>query len=503
MADSIANTPDQGRPTTSRKNSEGYRSQPIKTRSPSMDKVKREIALNEAFTVDEGSVPASSDPPQEAKAKKKPRKLALRNGQASSSLPAPLDDKSIGVETKETSLDSRVSALEYEYRRLNKRTNNNAFEIGKLQATTKLAPGTETSKEEMLAIKAKAFSHQQEVQLASPAISPDHKSKDPHPTDLNRVEELSDEEIETIPRSEDPAVNGRLDQSRSVALKGSYKIPLPSTLSTDDVRAVQSGLAAASSVAREIATAMRGSGSGNRPVPGETGQGQRGTSTLPSSLRLSIPLHVSTHSTNMSKAPTTSTSTVKIDPQTEASSSRSWTSLLNSCTKLVSNAANAIEMEAVVDATRNDLLDSERGKDQGTNRRGGQRTTTTYNTGSSARQRPVERAPSQSSVNKNTARPEGPKPTTPPPKSSTRRRPSATAPTQSSASKSTTRAVGPRLTTQSKTRYPSKEPNTVLSERPRTTTRKMSNQSTSIAEKKLEHGTRPKAGSRMSSSSAL
>jgi hypothetical protein len=245
-----------------------------------MDKSKQEIVPNEALAVDKSSIPATSNPPQEAKVKKKPRKLALRNTQPSISLPAPLENKSIGVETKEISLDSRVSTLESEYRRLNRLTNSNTVEIGKLQATTKLPQDNGSPKEETQATKDKAFSRLQDVQQASPPILPDHKSKEPRAVDLNRVEELSDEETETIPRSEGPTVGGQTDQNRSVALKGSYKIPLPPTLSTDDVRAVQSGLAAASTVAREIATAMRGSRSGNRSVSNEIGQEQRGTSTI-------------------------------------------------------------------------------------------------------------------------------------------------------------------------------------------------------------------------------
>jgi hypothetical protein len=184
----------------------------------------------------------------------------------------------------------------------------------------------------------------------------------------------------------------------------------------------------------------------------------------------------------------------KIDSQIDDSSPRSWTSLLNSCTKLVSSAANAIEMEAAVEATRNELAESDRGKEQSTNRRAGQRTTTTHNTGSSIWQRPVGRAHSHTTRSN---------PATPPPKPSTRRRSSATAPTQSSTSKSMTRATGPRLTTQSKTRHSPKDPKNVVSERPRTVTRKMSNQSTAVIGKKLEDGTKPKAGSRVDPSSAL
>jgi hypothetical protein len=276
MTDELTNSPLQRRPSTSRKNYEGRRSQSTKTKSPSIEKVTGDMASDETFTVGRGSVPAISDPSQESKAKKKPRKLALRNHQASSSTSAPLDEQSAGVETKGTSLEARVSVLEHDYRRLNKRTNNNTLEIDKLRASIKLAPVTETIKQEISAKKVKALSNEQGVQQASSGIS---LSNDPQPTVLNQVDNLPDEEIETSPRTEEDAVDRGLDKSRSVALKGSYKIPLPSTLSTDDVRAVQNGLAAASSVARELAIAMIGGGSGNRPVTGGTGPRQKGTGT--------------------------------------------------------------------------------------------------------------------------------------------------------------------------------------------------------------------------------
>jgi hypothetical protein len=276
MTDEFANSPLQRRPSTSRKNYEGRRSESTKTKSPSMEKVTRDVASDETFTVGRGSEPATLDPSQEPKAKRKPRKLALRNHQASSSLSAPLDEQLAGVKTNGTSLEARVSVLEYDFRKLNKRTNSNTLEIDKLQAFTKLAPVTGTTKDEISATKVRVPPNEQEVQQASSGIS---LSNDPQPTDVNQVDHLSDEEIETIPRTEEDAVDGGIDKSRSVALKGSYKIPLPSTLSTDDVRAVQNGLAAASSVARELAIAMTGGGSGNRPVPGGTGPRQKGTGT--------------------------------------------------------------------------------------------------------------------------------------------------------------------------------------------------------------------------------
>lgn len=278
MTDATASG-EQRRPSTSRMNSESSQIRPINNRSTSMDKLKRENK-NQQETPQENrnSVLVTSDPPNSTKAKKKPRKLALRNAQPKIIAPALAEEKSTGVETKEASLDSRVSALESEYRRLHKRTDSNTVDIGRLQAL-KITPDFPISKEPTEHAKVEAFPTEQDYHRADSTSPLGDERKETHLADLQRVEELSDEEIETIPRPVGAAVGGTLDQNRSVALKGSYKIPLPPTLSTDDVRAVQSGLAAAGTVAREIATAMRGSRFGSGSGPNETRQKNNETST--------------------------------------------------------------------------------------------------------------------------------------------------------------------------------------------------------------------------------
>jgi hypothetical protein len=176
---------------------------------------------------------------------------------------------------------------------------------------------------------------------------------------------------------------------------------------------------------------------------------------------------------------------------------------MSSCTKLVSNAASAIEMEAAVEATRKERLAFEYENQPKANGRVRQRTLRTHDTRLRTRQRPVERVSSHTSTNRNSTRPEDVKTTPLPGQSSTRRRSSATAQTQSSASKSTTKATGSKLTIQSKTRLPLKGSNTVSSEYSRTAMKKVNNQSASSEETKLEDGMRPKVRSRTNSSPAL
>lgn len=177
--------------------------------------------------------------------------------------------------------------------------------------------------------------------------------------------------------------------------------------------------------------------------------------------------HFHIYRANYLKASTKSTSITSKDPDTDVPSSRSWTSLLNSCTKLVANAANAIEMEAAVEAKRNKSLRPERADQQTTNKPADHRTTDAFTPRASTRQRPPTR------TNSNPLGWDGRKPTTSLSKPSTRRASSATAPTQSSASKNSTRAMGP-LTTQARTRKGPKNLEDVESQRPRTATRMMS-----------------------------
>jgi hypothetical protein len=100
---------------------------------------------------------------------------------------------------------------------------------------------------------------------------------------------------------------------RNVALAGSYRIPLPPSLDTADVRALKSGVAAAGSIAREISAAFRGSGRQDY-----VNDAVKETETL--------------DGTQTPKSP------------------RSWATLLSDASRMVANAANAIEFEAAVEA---------------------------------------------------------------------------------------------------------------------------------------------------------
>lgn len=102
-------------------------------------------------------------------------------------------------------------------------------------------------------------------------------------------------------------------QARSVSLTGNYKIPLPSTLSTDDVRAIKDGVFAAGSIAKEITAALRASHGGEGASSADGDAAAPGTET----------------------------------PRTPGS----WARLIDGASQLVQKAAKAIEVDAAVEAT--------------------------------------------------------------------------------------------------------------------------------------------------------
>ncbi|OSS44675.1 hypothetical protein B5807_10565 [Epicoccum nigrum] len=73
------------------------------------------------------------------------------------------------------------------------------------------------------------------------------------------------EHVEEIPRDRPAAERPGVD--RQVTLSGSYRIPLPATLNPEDVKTIQSGVAAAQNVARSFLDQRRA----NRGVQGDAG----------------------------------------------------------------------------------------------------------------------------------------------------------------------------------------------------------------------------------------
>lgn len=85
------------------------------------------------------------------------------------------------------------------------------------------------------------------------------------------------DDVEEVPRLNGPAVEGDKD-GKAVTLSGSYRIPLPASVSMSDVRNIQSGIASAHAVARGFLDARRADAPRSPPrrnsAGGGGGQGQ-------------------------------------------------------------------------------------------------------------------------------------------------------------------------------------------------------------------------------------
>lgn len=85
------------------------------------------------------------------------------------------------------------------------------------------------------------------------------------------------DDVEEVPRLNGPAVEGDKD-GKAVTLRGSYRIPLPASVSMSDVRNIQSGIASAHAVARGFLDARRADAPRSPPrrnsAGGGGGQGQ-------------------------------------------------------------------------------------------------------------------------------------------------------------------------------------------------------------------------------------
>lgn len=327
MSNSIKSPSTRSRPKATRQISELSLNDPEAERSYAEKSGVDIISNGEAIPKDEDTATLPGEQPK----RRKPRKL-VRRSKVPVNLPDSPSTQMEGTWMAQVNLDSRINRLEEQYHQLHKRLDTNAVEIGRLQATTKSQKSTTSPLDTITRTssgtatpKTTALSTQQDVlhNTTKALVSLEGASRKQH-------RGASDEEIEEIPRSEGPKCENT-SEKRTVSLTGNYKIPLPAALTTEDVRAIQSGITAAGSVAREITAAIRGSG--------QQGEGQE--------------IH--------SRAQTQFQSGNRGTPQ----SPRSWSALLSDCGKLVANAANAIEMDAAVEARNGSTTRKDQSKPAG------------------------------------------------------------------------------------------------------------------------------------------
>ncbi|CAO2655240.1 Nn.00g103040.m01.CDS01 [Neocucurbitaria sp. VM-36] len=141
-----------------------------------------------------------------------------------------------------------------------------------------------------------------------------------------------DDDVEEIPREGDGMEDNESASSRHVTLSGSYRIPLPTNVSLDDVKTIQSGVSAAQNVARgfleqrRAAAALREQQS---PMP-----------------KASTPQASSTPKRPKPRA-VSSSMEVAVDNST---GKQSWSEWIGGYSVAISRAVNKIEHEAAMES---------------------------------------------------------------------------------------------------------------------------------------------------------
>ncbi|KAF2825680.1 hypothetical protein CC86DRAFT_370612 [Ophiobolus disseminans] len=143
----------------------------------------------------------------------------------------------------------------------------------------------------------------------------------------------AEEDVEDIPRDA-PGVESN-NSNRHVTLSGSYRIPLPASVSVDDVKHIQSGVSAAQNVARGFLEQRRAAAA-VKPSPSTT------TST-------SAPQAKKT--TKPRPAPKSVSSSIEI-AEVNQEGKQSWSDWIGGYSVAISRAVKNIEHEAAVESQR-------------------------------------------------------------------------------------------------------------------------------------------------------
>ncbi|KAF2024076.1 hypothetical protein EK21DRAFT_118136 [Setomelanomma holmii] len=138
-----------------------------------------------------------------------------------------------------------------------------------------------------------------------------------------------EEDIEEIPRDDGKPGNGK-SASRHVTLSGSYRIPLPASVSVDDVKHIQSGVSAAQNVARSFLEQRRAAAVVNN-IP----------ATPPA-----------TKKTPKRPTPKSVKSSLEIAEVGGPEGKQSWSEWIGGYSVAISRAVKSIEHEAAVESQR-------------------------------------------------------------------------------------------------------------------------------------------------------
>lgn len=172
---------------------------------------------------------------QQAKEKKKPRKLERRN---------------VVLQEPTKTLDTRVETLERQFASLSSRVD--AVEVRQVRRPTAATyrRSSSTSTRATSAGRARPRGSTPRSTPVRPTLADQLRESQRLRKSHQRRKSGENDSIEEIPRS---ALT--TPQSRQVALTGQYNIPLPTNLSPEDILNIKSGLTAAGSIARSLANA--------------------------------------------------------------------------------------------------------------------------------------------------------------------------------------------------------------------------------------------------------
>lgn len=243
--------------------------------------------------------------PKDAQPKRKPRKLNKEPSTATKDISS-TSISSASTEVKELeALKSRVRGLEAKVEELYKsappqvgaggaarsprrrgkgRKNSSATTTATLGGLARekenQTPGQvlsvdndeEEAEEELVRLEDELEHARQDLALYHPSTP---TSANQRPRSRRSPADDADEVVEEIPRDR-PAVE-RPSADRQVTLSGSYRIPLPASLNPEDVKTIQSGVAAAQNVARSFLDqrrAGRGAPADAGPLPQAQAKGK-------------------------------------------------------------------------------------------------------------------------------------------------------------------------------------------------------------------------------------
>jgi hypothetical protein len=160
----------------------------------------------------------------------------------------------------------------------------------------------------------------------------------PQPRKTRRVNEDEEEDVEEISRDETDASSGN---GRHVTLSGSYRIPLPASVSVDDVKHIQSGVSAAQNVARSFLEQRRAAASiSSSPKPSTSNSQATPKATNTNTKKSARP------------TPKSVSSSMEVIPAEDADGKKSWSEWIGGYSVAISRAVKNIEHEAAVESQR-------------------------------------------------------------------------------------------------------------------------------------------------------